>query len=161
MPRATKISAHVMNTSISQENSVSQESSSSDQEMEVQSPSFQPSTGLAQFVPPMFIPYIEVPQGDWTFNDGLYYRFLKWKLKCENILDCELAMSPVSKKCKNHSMVWGFRNGSICFLCLPAEDLCLDTIWAKYEDFCKPQVNKIKARFDLLPNFRQGNRLVY
>ena len=32
--RATKNSAHVMNTSVSQENSVSQESSSSDQEME-------------------------------------------------------------------------------------------------------------------------------
>ena len=33
-----------MNTSVSQENGDSQESSSSDQEMEVQSPSFQPST---------------------------------------------------------------------------------------------------------------------
>ena len=37
---------------------------------------------------------------DWTVNDGLYYMFLKWKLKCENILDCELAMLPESKKCK-------------------------------------------------------------
>ena len=59
MPRPTKNSAHVMNTNVSQENtSVLQESSSSDQEIEVQSPSFQPSTSQAQFVQPMFMPYI-------------------------------------------------------------------------------------------------------
>ena len=31
---------------------------------------------------------------DWTVNDGLYHCFLKWRLKCENILECELAASP-------------------------------------------------------------------
>ena len=31
----------------------------------------------------MYIPYIEGP------NDT-YHRFLKWKLKCKNILECEL-----------------------------------------------------------------------
>ena len=76
MPRATKNSAHVMNTSVSQENtSVLQESSSSDQEIEVQSPSFQPSTSQAQFVPHMFMPYIEGPKINWTLNDDLYDRF--------------------------------------------------------------------------------------
>ena len=49
---------------------------------------------------PMFMPYIEGPKMDWTVNDSLYLRFLKWKLKCENILDCELAMLPESKKYK-------------------------------------------------------------
>ena len=44
--------------------------------------------------------------------------------------------------------------------CLSAEDLSLDTIWAKYENFCKPQVNEVRARFDLLTSFRQGNRSV-
>ena len=29
---------------------------------------------------------------DWTVNDSLYQRLLKWKIKCENILNCELAM---------------------------------------------------------------------
>ena len=48
--------------------------SSSDQEMEVQNPSFQPSTGQAQFVPPMFMPYTERPNIDWTVNDALYHR---------------------------------------------------------------------------------------
>ena len=41
--------------------------------------------------------------------------------------------------------------------CLPAEDLSLDVIWAKYEDFCKPQTNEVRAKFDLLTSFNQGN----
>ena len=44
-----------------------------------------------QVVPSMFMPYIEGPHMDWTVNDGIYHRFLKWHLKCENILECELA----------------------------------------------------------------------
>ena len=39
----------------------------------------------------MYVPYIEGPYMDWTVNDNLYHRFLKWYLKCENILECELA----------------------------------------------------------------------
>ena len=30
----------------------------------------------------MYMPYLEGPVMDWTVNDGLYNRFLKWKLKC-------------------------------------------------------------------------------
>ena len=33
-------------------------------------------------------------------------------------------------------------------------------MWSKYENFCKPQVNEVRARFDLLTSFRQGNRSV-
>ena len=44
--------------------------------------------------------------------------------------------------------------------CLPPEDLSLDVIWAKFEDFCKPQINEVRARFDLLTGFRQGNHSV-
>ena len=53
---------------------------------------FQPSQ--AQVVLNMFMPYTEGPKMDWTVNDGLYHRFLKWLLKCENILECDLAMLP-------------------------------------------------------------------
>ena len=42
----------------------------------------------------MYMPYIEGPQMDWTVNDDLYHHFLKWHLKCENILECELAALP-------------------------------------------------------------------
>ena len=48
----------------------------------------------------VYMPCIEGPVMDWTVNDGLYNRFLKWKLKCENILECELAMLPEARKCK-------------------------------------------------------------
>ena len=34
----------------------------------------------------MLMPYIEGPKMDWTVNDSLYHCFLKWKLKCKNIL---------------------------------------------------------------------------
>ena len=29
-------------------------------------------------VPAMYMPYIEGPKMNWTVNDGLYHRFLKW-----------------------------------------------------------------------------------
>ena len=44
--------------------------------------------------------------------------------------------------------------------CLPPEDLCLEVIWAKFEEFCKPQTKEVRARFDLLMSFRQDNHSV-
>ena len=61
MTRTTKNSAHVINTSVY---SVYQDSSSSEQETEMQDPSLQPSTSQAQFVPAMFMPNIEGPKMD-------------------------------------------------------------------------------------------------
>ena len=43
---------------------------------------------------------------------------------------------------------------------LSSEELTSDTIWEKFEEFCKPQSNEVRARFDLLTSFQQGNRLV-
>ena len=96
---------------------------------------------------------------DWTVNDSLYLRFLKWKLKCEIIFDCELAILPESKKCKK-VIVWSVDFGMDQYMswCLSPEDLSLEVIWSKYEGFCKPQTNEMRARFDLLTSFRQGNR---
>ena len=54
----------------------------------------------AQLIPNMFMPYIEGPKIDWTVYDGLYNRFLKWHLKCENILECELVKLSERRKCK-------------------------------------------------------------
>ena len=162
MTRTTKNSAHVINTSVSQENaSVYQESSSPEQETEIQEPGLQPSKSQAQFVPAMFMPYIEGSKMDWTVNDGLYHRFLKWKLKCENILDCELAMLPESKKSKK-VIAWSGYFGMDQYVSwsLPVDELSLDAIWSKYQGFCKPQANEVRARFDLLTSFCQGNRSV-
>ena len=148
MPRSTKNSACVVNTCVSQENSmISQDSSSTDQEMEVQSPQcFPPPTSQPQlFVQPMFMPYIEGPKMNLTVDDSLCHKFLKWKLKYENILDCELAMLPESKKCKK-VILWSGDFGMDQYLswCLHAEDLSLEVIWAKYEDFAGHRPMKLE-----------------
>ena len=43
---------------------------------------------------------------------------------------------------------------------LTNEELALDVIWEKFEGFCKPQSSEVRARFDLLTNFRQGETSV-
>ena len=40
---------------------------------------------------------------------------------------------------------------------LSIEDVTLETIWKKFEEFYKPQANELRARFDLLTSFRQGD----
>ena len=102
MPKAIKSSAQVeAQTSSQQEaNETSQkELTSSDQETN-QEVTFNPPRQQPQVVPSMFMPYIEGPKIDWMVNDGLYHRLLKWHLKCENILECELAALPERQQCK-------------------------------------------------------------
>ena len=115
--------------------------------------------GLLQVVPSMFMPYIEGPKMDWTVNDGLYHRFLKWHLKCENILECELVALPERQQCKK-VIAWlgDFGMDQYVSWGLPTDQLTLKIIWGKFEDFCKPQSNEVHAQFDLLTSFRQGNR---
>ena len=50
--------------------------------------------------PGMMAPYVEGPKMDWTVDDVLHSRFMRVKIKCENILDCELAILQESAKCK-------------------------------------------------------------
>ena len=47
-----------------------------------------------------YMPYIEGPKMNWSADDGLYNRSIKWKIRCKNILDCELAMLSEARKCK-------------------------------------------------------------
>ena len=44
--------------------------------------------------------------------------------------------------------------------CLSAEELSLETIWGKFEEFSKPQANEVRAHFDLLTSLRQDNKSV-
>ena len=105
--------------------------------------------------------YIESPKMDWTVDDNLYNRFLKLKLKCKNILECELAMLSKARKCKKvMARSWDFGINQYVSWCLPQEELCLDVIWSKFEEFCKLQTNELRARFDLLTSFRQGQMSV-
>ena len=43
---------------------------------------------------------------------------------------------------------------------LQNEELSLESIWKKFEEFCKPQANELRARFDLLTSFRQADMSV-
>ena len=80
----------------------------------------------------MFMPYIEGPKMDWTVNDGLYHRFLKWCLKCESILECELAMLPEKRQCKK-IIAWSDDFGMDQYVSwsLLTDERTLDTIWEK------------------------------
>ena len=107
------------------------------------------------------MPYIEGPRMDWTVNDGLYHYFCKWRLKCESILECELAALPEKQICKK-VIAWSGDFGMDQYMSwsLPKEDLNLDTIWDRFEEFCKPQSNEVRAHFDLLTSFCHGNKSV-
>ena len=109
-----------------------------------------------QLPPTMYLPYIEGPNMDWTVNDGFYHRFLKWRIKCENILELELAALPECQKCKK-VVAWSGNFGMDQYVSwsLPKEDLSLDTIWECFEEFCKPQAKEVRAH-----SFRQGTRSV-
>ena len=147
----------MIDNSQSQEASSAHEESSSSEEDQDQEVTFQPSR--AQLIPNMYMPYIEGPKMDWTVNDGLYQRFLKWCLKYENILECELEMLSERRKCKKVTAWSGdFGMDQYVTWSLSTEDLMLDTIGEKFEEFCKPQSNEVRTRFDLLTSFQQGNR---
>ena len=92
----------------------------------------------------MYMPYIEGPQMDWTVNDNLYHRFLKWHLKCENILECELVALPEYQQCKK-VIAWSGNCGMDQYVSwnLPSSELTLDVIWGKYKEYCKLQSNEV------------------
>ena len=98
---------------------------------------------------------------DWTVNDDLYHHFLKWHLKCENILESKLAALPQHQKCKK-VIAWSGDCGMDQYVSwnLPSSELTLDIIWGKYEEYCKLQSNEVRARFDLLTSFWQGNHSI-
>ena len=87
----------------------------------------------------MFMPYIEGPKMDWTVNDSLYHHFLKWKLKCENILECELAALPEPQQCKKVIAKSGdFGMDQYVSWGLTKDELELGIIWSWFGEFCKP-----------------------
>ena len=42
----------------------------------------------------------------------------------------------------------------------PQDELCLEMILNKFEEFCKPQTNEVRAIFDILTSFRKGDMSV-
>ena len=164
MPKASKSSAHKEVQVSTQQEAIEtsqEELPSLDQESDSEV-TFNPPRQQPQVIPSMFMPYIEGPKMDWTVNDGLYHRFLKWHLKCENILECELVILPERQQCKK-VIAWSGDFGMDQYVSwgLPTDQLTgYIIIWGKFEDFCKSQSNEVRARFDLLTSFQQGNRSV-
>ena len=78
--------------------------------------------------PSKYMPYIEGPKMDRMVNDALYHRFLKCKLKCKNILECELAAFPECQKCQK-VIAWlgNFRMDQYVSWGLSKEEMNLDT----------------------------------
>ena len=162
MSKATKKSSWEQSPPPSEEHEsvdTQAETSGSDQEQDPEV-SFHPAVPLSS-VPTMLMSYIEGPKMNWTVDDQLYHRFLKWHLKCETILDCELANLPAKQKCQK-VIAWSGNFGMDLYVSwsIPKEELTLDAIWAKFEEFSKPQTNEVRACFDLLTSFCQGNRNV-
>ena len=162
MPKATKKSSWEQYPPPSEDHEsvdTQAEASGSDQDQDLDV-SFHPAV-TSPSVPTTFMPYIEGPKMNWTVDDGLYHKFLKWHLKCETIWNCELANLPAKQKCQN-VIAWSGDFGMDLYVSwsIPKEELMLDAIWAKFEEFSKPQTNEVRAHFDLLTSFWQGNRNV-
>ena len=75
-----------------------------------------------------------------------------------NILDCELDMLSDSWKCKK-VVAWSgdFGIDQVNILGFITRRNNSRSHLQKFEEFCKPQTNEIRARFDLLTSFRQGD----
>ena len=82
-------------------------------------------------------------------------------MKCETIFDCELANLPAKQKCQK-VIAWLGDFGMDLYVSwsILTQELTLDAIWARFEELSKPQTNKVRAHFDLLTSFHQGNRNV-
>ena len=61
---------------------------------------------------------------------------------------------------ESNSMEWGLWDGPICIMEPSKGELSLNTIWDRFEEFCKPQSNEVRAHFDLLTRFWLGNHSV-
>ena len=90
MPKSSKTSSPKVKNNPSQDEASIHDKSSSDQEIDHEV--IVDQSHVQQAVSSMFITYIEGPKMGWAVNNGLYHRFLKWRLECENILEYELAM---------------------------------------------------------------------
>ena len=67
---------------------------------------------------------------------------------------CELTILPEIRKCKNVTALSGdFGLDQYISWNLSNEELCLDTIWQKIEEFCKSKTNELRAKVDLLTSF--------
>ena len=105
------------------------------------------------------VQYIEGLQMDWAINDGLYNWFKMWKIWCDFILRAELEALSEAHKSKTLLHWSGDKGLELYQSCgIDNDDLTLQTIWDKFEEHCKPQASELHAWYDLLKQFKQGNK---
>ena len=107
----------------------------------------------------MYMPYIEGLKMDWKVHyiidssNGNSSARIFWNVNS--------LLSPNAKKCKK-VITWSGNFGMEQYVCwgLSKDDMNLDTIWERLDNFCKWQSNEVHAQFDLLTSFCQGNKSV-
>ena len=82
-------------------------------------------------------------------------------IKMQNNSGLWISKSPYQTKCQK-VIAWSGNFGMDLYISwnIPKEDLTLDMIWNKFEELSKPQINEVRAHFDLLTSFHQGSRNV-
>ena len=108
------------------------------------------------------MPYIEGPKRNWSVDDGpIQIDSSNGKSDVKTSWSENWQCYSEARKCKK-VIAWSGDFGLDQYISwnLTNEELCLDTIWQKYEEFCKPQANELRARFDLLTSFKQDQMSV-
>ena len=97
----------------------------------------------------MMVPYVDGPKMDWTIDDALHSRFIRWQVSVNTSLTVDL-LSFKSAKCKK-VIQWSGDSGLDMYIswALPTTEVTLQTIWSRFEDFCKPQSNAVCTWLDL------------
>ena len=90
---------------------------------------------------------------EWTVDDALHSRFIRWRIKSENILHCQLAILQENAKCKQ-VIQWSADAGLDMYISwnLPKKKSHYRPE-SRFKEFCKPQSNVVCARFNLLTAF--------
>ena len=85
--------------------------------------------------------FIDSPVMHWSVDDSLYSRFKKWKLKCENTLEVELAIFILldARKCNTLSRCSGDQELKMYEAwCLDCTDISKEMLSTKWEEIYKP-----------------------
>ena len=105
---------------------------------------------------------IEAPQMIWTQDDSLYERFTLWRQQCKLILDSDLVAYDDARK-RSYVLRWAGTSGLSIYNSWQIENTPednLQTIWTKFEDYCKPQANSMRSRHELWHHTKQNQMSV-
>ena len=162
MPKATNSSALEANPEpLPEEMHISSQDEQSSSEQEPDTEITFHHSRQPQPVPGMLCHTMRVPRWTGQLTRACTRDSQSGDSSVRNILECKPATLPERQQCKK-VIAWSGHSGMEQYVSwgLSTDQLMLDTIWGRFEEFCKPQSNEGHARFDLLTSFRQGSRSV-